>query len=500
MTRQYIGARYVPKFYEGTNGNNWDGSSFPYEALVIVTYLGNSYTSKKPVPIGIDITNTEYWVMSASYSSQIEALSERIDNLTVADVSDNCIIEPSDNPLGNGREQVLIRVPESVNRFVDNVLGIQNLSHGAVGSEANAYGNAAIAFFDGAQVERGAIGYSRENSIQPSGFVANTLYLEIGNPFGASGTDTDFRVIATNSSNFPSGLFYPFEHISATGKTTIKARGNSCVNLIGGVKIDNANSEYGDLFAGGLISTNRSGLAYNIVTGETGNKIDDTKNAYFFTVGEAYDIPTLDKTYEGFTFSISGAGSSNVYTLWNLDSNGKVYQGRYDYNSWAFNGISNISNHNLKTVPAMCLNNDSTNQPSEIMWNSGTSDSYIEFQYGDTISVSSLKGSIKYNSGTGQINYNTTSDYRVKRISGNADNSLDLIKQIKVYEGNICDSPEKSTFCIAHELKEILPYCVSGEKDAVDENGDFILQQVDYSKIVPVLIKAIQILAERSES
>jgi hypothetical protein len=39
---------------------------------------------------------------------------------------------------------------------------------------------------------------------------------------------------------------------------------------------------------------------------------------------------------------------------------------------------------------------------------------------------------------------------------------------------------------IAHELQEVLPYSVTGEKDAED------MQSVDYSKIVPILVKAIQ--------
>ena len=47
---------------------------------------------------------------------------------------------------------------------------------------------------------------------------------------------------------------------------------------------------------------------------------------------------------------------------------------------------------------------------------------------------------------------------------------------------------------IAHELQEVLPYAVTGEKDAERMQG------VDYSKIVPVLIKAIQELTEQVEA
>ena len=60
--RQYIGARYVPKFYEGSNGSQWD-SGVQYEPLTIVQYLTNTYCSKKTVPstVGAPNLNPDYW-------------------------------------------------------------------------------------------------------------------------------------------------------------------------------------------------------------------------------------------------------------------------------------------------------------------------------------------------------------------------------------------------------------------------------------------------------
>ena len=52
--RQYVGARYVPKFADPVE---WNGA-LSYEALTIVTHLGHSFTSKKPVPAGFDIGHT----------------------------------------------------------------------------------------------------------------------------------------------------------------------------------------------------------------------------------------------------------------------------------------------------------------------------------------------------------------------------------------------------------------------------------------------------------
>ena len=45
---------------------------------------------------------------------------------------------------------------------------------------------------------------------------------------------------------------------------------------------------------------------------------------------------------------------------------------------------------------------------------------------------------------------------------------------------------------MAHELQEVLPNVVTGEKDAMNEDGSIKPQGVDYSKLVPVLIKSIQ--------
>lgn len=63
--RQYIGARYVPII-----GGDWDNTK-TYEPLVVVYYEGASYTSRTYVPVGIDISNTIYWALSADYNAQV---------------------------------------------------------------------------------------------------------------------------------------------------------------------------------------------------------------------------------------------------------------------------------------------------------------------------------------------------------------------------------------------------------------------------------------------
>lgn len=66
INRQYVGARYVPKIM-----GEWN-KALQYEALSIVTHMGNSFTSKVPVPVNVDITNTDYWVNTGNYNAQVE--------------------------------------------------------------------------------------------------------------------------------------------------------------------------------------------------------------------------------------------------------------------------------------------------------------------------------------------------------------------------------------------------------------------------------------------
>lgn len=77
--RQYVGARYVPKFSD-VNGGEWD-NTYTYEPLTIVKHGNDYYTSKKEVPTGIAITNTEYWVLTGNYNGAIAAVNARIDDV-----------------------------------------------------------------------------------------------------------------------------------------------------------------------------------------------------------------------------------------------------------------------------------------------------------------------------------------------------------------------------------------------------------------------------------
>ena len=88
--------------------------------------------------------------------------------------------------------------------------------------------------------------------------------------------------------------------------------------------------------------------------------------------------------------------------------------------------------------------------------------------------------------------FNTTSDYRLKEDLRDF-KGLDMISKIPVYDFRWINSEKRSHGVLAHELNEIYPEAVEGEKDEKEN------QCVDYSKIVPLLVKSIQELKAEIE-
>ena len=80
MVRQYVGARYVPKFADPVAWTR--GTS--YEAMTIVTYNNSSYTSKIPVPatVGDPADNPDYWALTGNYNAQVEQYRQETETVS----------------------------------------------------------------------------------------------------------------------------------------------------------------------------------------------------------------------------------------------------------------------------------------------------------------------------------------------------------------------------------------------------------------------------------
>jgi hypothetical protein len=88
--------------------------------------------------------------------------------------------------------------------------------------------------------------------------------------------------------------------------------------------------------------------------------------------------------------------------------------------------------------------------------------------------------------------YNTSSDYRLKHDIQPMQNALAKVAALKpvTYKWNVDDSDGEGF--IAHALAEVCPGAVTGEKDAVNEDGSINPQGIDTSFLVATLTAAIQ--------
>ncbi len=110
----------------------------------------------------------------------------------------------------------------------------------------------------------------------------------------------------------------------------------------------------------------------------------------------------------------------------------------------------------------------------------------IDFENGDT-----RVGNISYDNSS--TSYNTSSDYRLKENVVEIEDATTRLKQLKPKKFNFIINPNKTVDgFLAHEVSDIVPEAITGEKDAVDADGNPIYQGIDQSKLVPLLTAALQ--------
>jgi hypothetical protein len=93
---------------------------------------------------------------------------------------------------------------------------------------------------------------------------------------------------------------------------------------------------------------------------------------------------------------------------------------------------------------------------------------------------------------TNATSYNTSSDYRLKQNVEPMAGGLAKLSSLspKTFEF-ISEPGVKVDGFIAHEVQAVVPQAVTGEKDGKDMQG------MDHSKLVPVLVAAVQELSAK---
>ena len=214
----------------------------------------------------------------------------------------------------------------------------------------------------------------------------------------------------------------------------------------------------------------------------------------YYTQAQIKAVGTNDYS-AAIVFSNQGSGTSNpLVERMRLDSSGRLLVGTTSalINESTLSLLSSGNTMTVKTtggastVPMLCWNNAA----------SGTIN-LINFFYGSSITGG---GTITTNGTITTLN--NPSDYRLKNVTGNLTTASTFINSLKPYVGTYKVNGSPFVGFLAHEVAEISPSSVQGEKDAVDENGDPIYQSLAYSspELVTNMVAYIQELSEKITS
>ena len=312
-----------------------------------------------------------------------------------------------------------------------------------------------------------------------------TLTLSVA-PVSVNNVQVYFDGVYQNKANYSiSGTTLTFSTAPATGvaveaithtQTTINVPANGTVTS---AKLDTNIAIAGTLgVTGDITGTLATAAQPNItsvgtLTGFTSGGIDDNSTSTMITLTNGYQVFLTDSSNSSQEVNIGTSstlgGKLSVRSVNN--------EAAYFHNNGNGGGTGNAVAA-FKTT-------------------SFVSTTYVQAFYN---SSGTLAGSISLPTGTSTTTaFNTSSDYRLKE---NVDYTWDATSRLKGLKPARFSwiSDDTNTLVdgfIAHEVSDIVPEAVAGEKDAVDEEGNPAYQGIDQSKLVPLLVKTIQELEAR---
>ena len=282
--------------------------------------------------------------------------------------------------------------------------------------------------------------------------------------------------------------------LSSTGNTTLGDASTDTLNVGNGDLIKDASGNVGVGVTPSAISAGKIvevGYKGNTFWGNSASAIYITANAYY-NGGWTYGSTNAAGNYQinagvhAWSTAPSGtAGNAITFTqAMTLDASGNLLVGTTsaDPITSQVNGISLGGDSIIRA----CVNS----APSAAFSRRGTDGTLLAFHK----NVNGV-GSISVT--TSATAYNTSSDYRLKQNIAPMVGALDTVAQLKPVTYNWKADGSDGQGFIAHELAEIVPDCVVGEKDAVNEDGSIKAQAIDTSFLVATLTAAIQELTAR---
>jgi hypothetical protein len=271
-----------------------------------------------------------------------------------------------------------------------------------------------------------------------------------------------------------------------------------------------------------LYNQNSTGQQWNLTTGIVGQENnsfcirDATNNVNAFTMaktsGNANFAGNINAASNSFIYQLDSSGNA----ILDLSSSGGQQIRFFDTNSSYTEAMrilrfddklsitygDNANEEALTVVggtgssAGRVFVNNNTYSRDALMHIEGNSNNYALYLYAPVQyagiyryqrfwSGNNIAGGIDGSNQT-SVQYVTTSDYRTKKNIKPLENGLDRVCKLKPVKFDWKLNNETTEGFIAHEVQDIFPEAVSGEKDGQEMQG------MDYGRITPLLVKAIQ--------
>jgi len=241
-------------------------------------------------------------------------------------------------------------------------------------------------------------------------------------------------------------------------------------------------------FATSGLSSKDLGTGLHIKTGDSGAS----------SVQASYDELVIEGSADAGISVLSGASNSGGIRFGdsgNSNAGGITYLHTDNTMNFVVNGTSSFSANGQDIM----IPNSSDAGRIQIMG------SYTNPQiiiYGPTNSNTTKMSFRNGNGAVGTIatngsatSYNTSSDYRLKENEVAVSDGIERLKQLKPYKFNFkTDVDTTVDGFFAHEVSSVVPEAITGEKDGEE------MQSIDQSKLVPLLVAAVQELTTRLEA
>jgi hypothetical protein len=289
--------------------------------------------------------------------------------------------------------------------------------------------------------------------------------------------------------------------LNSAERLRIDGSGNVDVNGGGYLRVSPSTPPSIQIFRNANLGNNASAGSLNFGGKDTS---DFATGASISTITTGVWSPTSHPTV--LLFSTTASGASTTTERMRIASGGDVLF-----------GTTSAGQSNSNSVVLRNFNSTSGPNGIQISHLNGTNSGvqYLYFVY-NGLAI----GSITQN-GTSAVAYNTSSDYRLKENVVPMEGALDRVSQLQPSRFNFIADPETTVDgFLAHQVQEVVPEAITGQKDEVeeyeitpavlDDEGNVIeeavmgtrpiYQGIDQSKLVPLLVGAIQELKAEIET